>query len=665
MQAALSPDWLDIATSKGATKWLKQFIRFYLAQLQRGVLSSEDFADELNQELTSRFLKTDAQQKNYRSNVVQALKVLDSNHPAIALVSLSTEQYRVLNDQQKERVADRETRFIHDPEAIVAMATQLLTRAEWSEVGAGLAVLIGRRISEILLSGFAWQSPWSLQFSQMAKKSEDARVTIEIPTLAPAAIVLKATERLQDSLGIEDLKLKSLTERQAKQAVNQKYSYAIADKCNQHFSTLVPARSDKDNLYTHIFRAVYATIAAHWYCPPNIPEHQFKAAIQGHFTLSKAGKKLPNYAARSHYDDYAIGDGQGNRDGRLGIKLGHVQGLQIIDAFRPPTEELNETEEPNETAAITKPEDTAIAAQQPTHQEAEGVDMVQVEKPTKRPNLYAEDLERLAALMAQDGIVGTTADLFHELLNTYERDKEQQQQTQITTIGEVAQTFNWFTREIEALRGHIAALEKAQETFQTHQPDSEQLTALQAENVQLKSQLHATQKQLDGIQALLGGGSKSTGATTAGARPSTAAIATPEAIATTTPPKTPVPSPEVVTSPPPAPKTTTQQRDRGGAKAKVENIINDIINWNTAQEDNHKRLRISVSVIKSLGVLVGATYQPVIQDVLEEQADAIEALHQRFMLGTRHNVRVDKDAVLQAIARDYMGVNNWQEAKYG
>ncbi|NEQ48504.1 MAG: hypothetical protein F6K00_35235 [Leptolyngbya sp. SIOISBB] len=92
--------------------------------------------------------------------------------------------------------------------------------------------------------------------------------------------------------------------------------------------------------------------------------------------------------------------------------------------------------------------------------------------------------------------------------------------------------------------------------------------------------------------------------------------------------------------------------------------MQDIINWNTAQESNDTRLRISVSIIKALGSLVGATYQPVIIKVLKEQEETIGEIHQRFMLGARHNVSVDKDRILQDIARDYMGVANWQEATY-
>lgn len=668
MPTTLPPNWLDLAASKGATKWLKQFIRFYLAQLAKGTLKPEDFADELNQEFASRRLDTDAQQKNYRSNVVQALKILDPEHPAIALVALSTEQYRVLNDAQKERIADRETRFIDDPEAIVALAQRLLDSTEWSDVSAGLAMLIGRRISEILLSEFTLKTPWSLSFSQMAKQAEAVQITLEIPTLAPAARVLKAIDLLQASLGIEDLKINSLTERQARQAVNRQYSHAIADKCEQHFKDLVPTRSDKDNLYTHIFRAVYATIAAHWYCPPNIPEHHFKAEVQGHFTLNRDGKKLPNYGARSNYDDYAIGDGQGNRDGRLGIKLGQVKGLQVIDAFWSDTDTEVEAETETEvevevdtntdtdTNTNTEAEvevevevEKAIAtesndvfAEQETTQSAIEETMVQAEQPMKRPHLYADDLERLTALMAQEGVTGSIAELFHTLLSTYETEKGQQHKAQVETVSEVAQTFNWFVGEIDALRERIATLEEERSQLQTRPSDTRHLEALQKENQQLRQKLQETQKQLDGIHTLLGGGNNSQ------ATPTTAAIAT-------TPAKV-----DMDTLQP-----STQLRDRGGAKAKVEGIINDIISWNTAQTDSDRRLRISVPVIKSLGALVGATYQPVIQQVIEEQQSTIDEVHQRFLIGRRHNTRVDKDSVLQAIARDYMGLENWSKAKYG
>lgn len=331
-------DWLDRASLHGSTKWVRNFIQSRLPQLKDQAISNEAFALALAEELEGRGLLLPERQKNYRSNVCLALKEVDPNHPAIALVSPSAEEYRRMNDAQRGKLADRETRFFSSAQAevIVETAMGLLDSAEWSEVAAGLAVLIGRRISEILLSGFEGMSEWSLSFSEMAKKADTQGLTIEIPTLAPARTVLAAIEKLQCNLKIEDLKAASLSPKMAKQRVNGRFSEAVASQCHEHFAGLVPTRTDRETLYTHLFRAVYATIAAHWFCPPSVPEHLFKAEIQGHFTLSQEGRKLPNYSARANYDDYAIGDGHGNRDGRLGIKLGKLPGLLVIEAFRKP-----------------------------------------------------------------------------------------------------------------------------------------------------------------------------------------------------------------------------------------------------------------------------------------------------------------------------------------
>jgi hypothetical protein len=50
---------------------------------------------------------------------------------------------------------------------------------------------------------------------------------------------------------------------------------------------------------------------------------------------------------------------------------------------------------------------------------------------------------------------------------------------------------------------------------------------------------------------------------------------------------------------------------------------------------------------------------------MEEKAKEVDEIHERFMIGSRHNRSVqDKDAVLKAIARDYIGLPNWNEAAY-
>ena len=364
MNIQLEPNWLDLdlAAAHGSTQWVKQFIRESLPQLIHQAISPEDFAAAFEQALIDRNLSTPPKQKNYRSNIVRALKTIDEHHPAnalcqeaISLVSPTSEQYREMNDHQRGRLSDRTTKYFTSETAqqLADRATQLLDSAEWSEVGAGLAVLIGRRISEILLSKFSLQSPWSLQFREMAKKANAHGLSIEIPTLAPAHKVLDAIDRLQNTLRMDDLK-DSVSSRVAKQTVNQKFSQPIAQRCDQHFGEMIPTRSDRDNLYTHIFRATYATISAHWFCPVEVPEHQFKAEIQGHFTIDKDGKKLPNYSARANYDDYAISTQDGNRDGRLGIKLGQLPDLQVIEAFRDRKTIQDKADKTNEPATRIK-----------------------------------------------------------------------------------------------------------------------------------------------------------------------------------------------------------------------------------------------------------------------------------------------------------------------
>ncbi|MGF1523288.1 MAG: protelomerase family protein [Leptolyngbyaceae cyanobacterium] len=652
----LPENWIETAASYGATKWLQQFIRFYLSELQAGRLSPEAFANELEEEFASRNLKTAKQQKNYRSNVVQALKVLDSEHPAIALVGLSTAQYRALNDEQKARIADRETQFI-DKEivgTIVEIAEHLLESEEWSDVGAGLAILIGRRISEILLSEFSLKTAWSLNFSGMAKKADDIKVTIEIPTLAPAEKVLSGIQRLQNTLAISDLRLNSLSEREAKRKVNQKYSGAIAQKCDEYFREFVPIRTDRDTLYTHLFRAVYATIAAYWFCPTSVPEHQFKSEIQGHFSLTQDGQKLPNYSARSNYDDYAIGDGQGNRDGRLGIQLGHLPGVEVIEAFQPIQIPKSEASEQKADAETTHDEPSA-----PSHE------MSTPEQPTTSLNLYTEDIDLMNELMAKRGVSGTTAEVFRALLETFISEMNRRQ---IEALDGVGQTLNWFTQEIDTLRQQYRALEQehqrssslpmttsdeAEEVAALEERNAQleeqldEMTSLETRNAQLEKELQDTQTRLNGIQQLLGGNLEGSKLTPTAATPQTAQ----------TPPSV---KPDSTDD-----NDNTKQRDRSDSLAKIADVIDAIIKWNTAQERSELRLRISFPSVKSLALLVGAGYQSAIKEVMDKKKTEIDEIHQRYTIGSRHNRSVtDKDEVLRTIARDYLGFPNWQEAEY-
>jgi hypothetical protein len=96
-----------------------------------------------------------------------------------------------------------------------------------------------------------------------------------------------------------------------------------------------------DDLYMHLFRAIYATLAVHYYCPPRVNGILFKAEIQGHRMIATTTDKetLRSYTASRHYDDYAIADPSGNVDGRRGLRLGEP-GVQVLEVLQtqPATE---------------------------------------------------------------------------------------------------------------------------------------------------------------------------------------------------------------------------------------------------------------------------------------------------------------------------------------
>lgn len=92
--------------------------------------------------------------------------------------------------------------------------------------------------------------------------------------------------------------------------INRAYSNAVAQACDRSFTDIVPAKDSKGNLYTHLFRSVYSTIATFWFWPTDVPELEFRAAIQGHYKVLEEGSTelRRSLAASRHYFDYEISD---------------------------------------------------------------------------------------------------------------------------------------------------------------------------------------------------------------------------------------------------------------------------------------------------------------------------------------------------------------------
>jgi hypothetical protein len=328
----MSPDLqrYQLAISKGKTKWLQEYLSENLPDLNLSSANYQAWFEDFIQTLESKNLSQPSQQKNYLTDVRNAIKVLDPNHPALEVIKFSPETWVEINEADRDRIAERSTKLINNPDAIVNKAIELVKTNNWSDIAAGLAVLTGRRCGEIIKTAqFEYKTQYSVTFKGALKRRNEAiDLVFEIPVLCQADLVIKAIASLRLQLG-EQIKFLSITE------INQRYEERVAKKCDRYFSALVPTRDGKDNLYSHLFRAVYATIACFWYCPSSVPEMEYRAAIQGHYKLlNEPDDKLRrSLAASRHYFDYKIADGLGNIDGRLGIKLG-LSGVKVIEQFQ-------------------------------------------------------------------------------------------------------------------------------------------------------------------------------------------------------------------------------------------------------------------------------------------------------------------------------------------
>ena len=322
-----------------ARKWLEELINGEYIPFIEGIKKSPagrkkltSFTKDMRQSWAERGLTSPAQQAAPMTEVRASIKdSLGEDHWSLNIVALSTEEWIELNQKSQDKVAERNenVQSIKNPDEIVAIAVRLLESREWSEIAAGLSALTGRRVTELLSTAkFEKKSQWSVLFTgALKRRGEAVELQFEIPTLTTADKVIKALAKLRKELPIKDL---------TPSEINNRYEKPVASACDRHFKGIIPPREGKDNVYTHLNRSVYATIAVFWYCPPSINEVEFKAAIQGHYALldEKNPTNRRSLASSRHYSDYEISDQAIAQHGgkRKGIKLG-IGGVEPIEAF--------------------------------------------------------------------------------------------------------------------------------------------------------------------------------------------------------------------------------------------------------------------------------------------------------------------------------------------
>jgi len=346
-----------------------------------------------------------------RNEIRKALAVTPENgwtnaegvweHLALKYMNLPQEVWVQMNEESSAVLEERlrSQQLLTDVEAIVRQAALLLQSRVWHEIAVGLAVCTGRRLAEVMKTAtFTQKTAYTVLFTGQVKGRGREEAPFEIPTLVRASLVLDALDRLRRQVPTDTLEVKQ---------INAQFGQAVRETAARAFAMLVPTRTTREELYTHLFRAVYARIAVYWYCPPTVADITYMATIQGHrFILEpevEPGRDVAqtrlNYASNAHYFDYKIGDGQGNLDGRQGIKLGQPE-VVVLEIFKQKEEQpMPIAQEVPTTVAVQKKKKSSL---------------LRVTKPTR---------DRFVALLdqfKQEGQMLNQDELVQKLLDSFE-----------------------------------------------------------------------------------------------------------------------------------------------------------------------------------------------------------------------------------------------------
>ncbi|MGH2478663.1 MAG: protelomerase family protein [Ktedonobacteraceae bacterium] len=300
-------------------------------------------------------------------------------HIALKHLNYSESEWAAMDKQSEDRLQQRmeNQQLLDHPAEIVAKAQTLLASTAWPEVAVALAVCTGRRLSEILKTGGLHACTLhSVIFSGELKRVDAVLKPYEIPVLAPAPEVLRAWSRLRTMVDCSQMEV---------EAIGKAYSSEVAAAAERHFSTLVPmARAGKTGLFAHLFRAVYPRIAVYWFCPVTVTDIFYVPTILGHYWASGDDEmQRRNYMSTLHYYDYRIGDGQGNIDGRQGLRLAEP-GVEVLEVFKQkpaPAGKQKGTKKVTDTltSGLARKSQTGFSMYRPRQETKDRLDLVKTE----------------------------------------------------------------------------------------------------------------------------------------------------------------------------------------------------------------------------------------------------------------------------------------------
>ena len=389
---------------------------------------------------------------------------------------------------------------------------------------------------------------------------------------------------------------------------------------------------------------MYSTIATFWYCPSEVPELEFRAAIQGHYQILEEGQTelRRSLAASRHYFDYEIADKviAAHKGQRKGVKLKRP-GVEVISAFKPPAEVKPQEDIVMSRIGITEDDKQRVLAIQEEMS-------IGTQQDTMQAILNAAD-----AAIALSGVLECqpteVAERVEELREALEQGRRQNRELQ-AKLAEAEQMVGVAGGSTGTNKVIEQSLAMAHE-FNTHLKGEnervrQQLGAANAKVETLRSQLtrfEASQQQLTQLQQLLNGG---LGGVVGQAQP----VAQAQAVARPVAQQRSV-QPVAATQAQP----TVQEKQHSEEEShtdkterEIANLIREIMQYNDQQAtDDNERWLVNQSTLKQLST----RSQTIIKRVLEgEMAEELQAHHDKYGLyGRRANVGKDIETLKAAL----------------
>ncbi|NET48942.1 MAG: hypothetical protein F6K09_09495 [Merismopedia sp. SIO2A8] len=586
-----------------------------------------------------------SQQKNLMIQFRNRLKDdLPPGHVGLRALNLSTQEWTRANQATTQRMVDRNQQqlFLSPQEvnAIVTRATQTLLSQNWRELAVALAILTGRRMSEVIKTAtFKRVSQYSVMFAGAVKRGGEVdSLCYEIPTLCLAEDAIHALQKIRDSMPTENLSV----------AQCNRFSKVLNDACGA-FADLFPTPMGRDRLNFHSLRGGYAAIATFFYCPQYVAEAEFRAHIMGHFEKDDGRplRERRSLTSDRYYLSYAIADDTGAI--RKGIRLGW-RGVTVLRAFQSMAEVTAESmAEPMEERSTEEQRTStleAISEVTMLNTMTEDLMMAHCSQRSEQIDIWHEDKLWLAALLDEHFPGKDWPDqmaLFLDWVDNMLEEKEKKDALHITDP--VTIHTQWLEARLEkqgrafaTLVDDVAALSQKMNNSMGYPELEARIKELEEENERLTLERDHIQAGLAQLQNSL----ETVGLSFSPPQPASAMdtmLDTPlqemRAIASTS---GECPIPTSITVP--------QDNERGDRSRPPINKLVDpdaiaairlIMDHNDATTLHRDKWRISTDPLRVLLAQVGKNTTPKIMEAMRAMKTQLDEHHKRHGLGQRHN----------------------------